>query len=259
MKEIFNDFVKGNTTEKLSIISNISTILGVSVATFVAGPFLSKFAGKQFIVSDFIIAILFYFLLCWLVADTTYSALRDIFKSLNEKKISKAISDSVLFLFCVWAAAVMFPLARYTIGNFFDNNYLLPSQANAAVLSINDFSAERKGDLLTIKGNVVFTSEAIASDYEAVLYSKSEHSGMYRANSFTNGEFSFEIGKNGKFTMPINIKYNDVNDIVLVIYRTSDWSLLNKLGSRLGFPENMTQLPSFETEELKAFTYIPNE
>ncbi|WP_221620880.1 hypothetical protein, partial [Aeromonas caviae] len=81
MKEIFNDFVNGNATTKLSIISNISTILGVSVATFVAGPFLSKFAEMEFIVSDFIIAITFYFIYLWLAASTIYFSTKELVNS----------------------------------------------------------------------------------------------------------------------------------------------------------------------------------
>jgi hypothetical protein len=257
MKAIFHDFIKGSSTEKLSIISNFSTILGVSVATFVAGPFLSKFAGKQFIVSDFITAILFYFLCLWLVTQTTYSAFSDIAKDISAKKISDAIGTGVFFSLLVWVGTVFFPYAKNYTGDIFNNSYLLSTPANKAVVSINDFSAYKTENLLTLKGNIIFISEAVASDYEAVLYSKLDDSGVYRVNTFTNGESSFEFGKSGKFTIPINIKYDDINNIVLIIYRTSDWSLRNKLGSRSGFPENMTQLPNSETEELKAFTYIP--
>ncbi|OCH57231.1 hypothetical protein A6D98_19675 [Aliivibrio fischeri] len=251
MKEIITDFVKGSSTEKLAIVSNFSTILGVSVATFVAGPFLSKFADMEFIVSDFIIAILFYFICFWMAADFVYSIIVSIGKDVKEKKTTNAIGNILLMLFLSWLAIVIFPYAKYYSGNIFNNSYLLPPSAQKSIVDITDFQNIEKDNLLTLKGEVQFKQGINGTDYELVLYSKSQ-SGFYRIKELSNNDNSFKLSASGKFTIPYNIGVNNVVDPILVVYRNSDWSVFSD-----GFPQGMSQLPSFETDKVQAFIYIP--
>ncbi|EOX3404343.1 hypothetical protein EA004_18010 [Vibrio anguillarum] len=256
MKEIIKDFVKGSPTEKLAIASNLSTILGVSIATFVAGPFLSEFANMEFVISDFIIAILFYFICLWIAADFAYSSIRQLIKYTGEKKTTSAIGTVVLALFCSWLALVIFPYAKYYTGNLFNNSYLLPAPAQDAIFNIYDFRVIEVDDIFTYKGNVNFEKGIDGSDYELVVYSKSS-SGFYEIKNLANRDISFKLSTSGDFTIPINVKYDKINEPILVIYRNSDWSLFEFLRSNDGFPQKMTQLPSSQTEKIKAFVYEP--
>ncbi|WP_411684661.1 hypothetical protein [Aeromonas caviae] len=154
MKEIFNDFVNGNATTKLSIISNISTILGVSVATFVAGPFLSKFAEMEFIVSDFIIAITFYFIYLWLAASTIYFSTKELVNSARNRNTSDIITKTIQLLLIAWAAIVIFPHAKYYTGNIFNASYLLPPPAKKAISGLSKIKVDENNSNITVQGKV---------------------------------------------------------------------------------------------------------
>ncbi|TOM21910.1 hypothetical protein CGH81_24290 [Vibrio parahaemolyticus] len=112
MIQIFKDFVDGSSTQKLSIISNFSTVLGVSVATFVAGPFLSKFADIEFVASDFIMAILFYFALIWGYGYFVYELLMRAVSNVKSKNHIKLIKSGFFLLFFCWLGVVAFPYAK---------------------------------------------------------------------------------------------------------------------------------------------------
>jgi hypothetical protein len=113
MKDIFHDFKNGSSREKLSILSDFSTILGVSVATFVAGPFLSKFANIEFVLSDFIISVLFYFICLYIAGGTFYEYAQSSYENHKNKKYGEITGNSILFLLFVWLCTVGFPYAKY--------------------------------------------------------------------------------------------------------------------------------------------------
>ncbi|MFU7711551.1 hypothetical protein [Aeromonas veronii] len=256
MKDILNDFVRGNATTKLSIISNISTILGVSVATFVAGPFLSKFADMEFIVSDFIIAIIFYFIYLWMVASILYACIKEIISCVSDKKITGSITNILFTLFVTWISIITFPYAKYYVGDFFNTSYLLPPPAKTAIEKISKVNIINNDSSFIIQGEVHFNTGIDSTDYELVLYKKYDN-GIYKPIVMSNRKVSFRLSKNGMFTMPFDTTYNKIHDPVLVAYRTSDWSLMNLLFSFQGYPEGMTQLPSMEIDSLEAYTFIP--
>lgn len=91
MKAIIKEFIEGDSIKKLAIISNVSTILGVSIATFVAGPFLSKFSGIDFILADFIIAILFYFMFAWVTLWVIYELVLRLINSYSIKNYRNTV------------------------------------------------------------------------------------------------------------------------------------------------------------------------
>ncbi|CDT44854.1 hypothetical protein [Vibrio coralliirubri] len=254
MKEILNDFVKGSSTEKLSIISNLSTILGVSVATFVAGPFLSEFANKEFIVSDFIIAIIFYFLCIWLVLAVIYSNIKEMYTFLQEKKYSKCVGDGVLLLLVTWFFVVSFPYAKHVVGNAFNVSYLLATPAAKAIKGIENVSIEKNEDILIVSGLVNFESQTFEEGYELLIYSRDDQA-TYSPVRFTSNEYTFELGSSGKFVVPINTKFKTLKNLHLVVVRSSDWSLLDKMGAGSGFPDSMTYLPDSSLEKLKAYIH----
>ncbi len=255
MKEIFNDFVNGNATTKLSIISNISTILGVSVATFVAGPFLSKFAEMEFIVSDFIIAITFYFIYLWLAASTIYFSTKELVNSARNRNTSDIITKTIQLLLIAWAAIVIFPHAKYYTGNIFNTSYLLPPPAKKAISGLSKIKVYENNSNITVQGEIIFNEGMNGSDYELVLYKKND-AGVYTPVEMSNREDSFRLSQNGQFTMPFDTRYNKINDPALVIYRTADWSLTTYMTSQQGYPEGMTQLPSSEMDALNAYVFF---
>lgn len=256
MKDILNDFVRGNATTKLSIISNLSTILGVSVATFVAGPFLSKFADMEFIVSDFIIAIIFYFIYLWMVASIFYACIKEVISCASDKKTTESIANVLFTLFVIWISIIAFPYAKYYIGNIFNTSYLLPTSAKNAISKISKVNVINNESSFIIQGEVHFNTGVDSTDYELVLYKKYDN-GIYKPIEMSNRKVSFRLSKNRMFTMPFDTTYNKISDPVLVIYRTSDWSLINLISSQQGYPEGMTQLPSMEIDSLEAYTFIP--
>ncbi|WP_421866590.1 hypothetical protein [Marinobacter adhaerens] len=257
MKELFEDFRDGSVTQKLNILANLSTILGVSVATFVAGPFLSRFAEIDFIVTDFIIAIIFYFVYLLLSLSLLYSMFTGIHKMYVEKNYGEVLSNSVLALFLIWFVVFAFPYAKYYTGNLFQNSYLLPLPAQDAVKELNDFSIYVGEDFVTIKGSLVFDDGVDPENYVVVAYHKAS-SGIYHAVMLADREHAFELGRNGKFTMPTNAGYRDFSDVFLIVYRNSDWSIFDAIGiSGPGFPNGLTQIPNKDVDELGAFIYRP--
>lgn len=109
----------GSSTQKLSIISNFSTVLGVSVATFVAGPFLSKFADIEFVASDFIMAILFYFALIWGYGYFVYELLMRAVSNVKSKNHIKLIKSGFFLLFFCWLGVVASLMQRVHLHSFF--------------------------------------------------------------------------------------------------------------------------------------------
>ena len=255
MRDIFNNFVNGSSTEKLAIISNFSTILGVSVATFVAGPFLRKFADMPFVISDFIIAILFYFICLWGAMSFIYVAFTDIIRLIRKNKPTLIIYRIIGLFLVSWLALIIFPYAKYYTGNLFNNNYLLSTPAKNAVQDIA-YKITKNGDISILKGQVTFSKGINGSNYTLIVYSRSE-SGFYKIYRLTNYDYSFNLSDSGQFTIPLDTQYQKINEPVIIAYRKSDWSLFEQLSSNNGFPTNMSQLPSSETEKLEAFVYIP--
>jgi hypothetical protein len=233
---------------------NISTIIGVSVATFVAGPFLSKFADKEFIISDFIISVIFYFLCVWLLLAVIYSTLKEMFQFAKNKKHAKSAGDGLLLLFVIWIAVVSFPYAKYFVGNAFNVSYLLAQPALKAIKDIGDVKQEKTDDILTISGKVFLGESVKGSDYELLVYSKSGN-GIYDPVRLTSNEYVFELSNSGFFVLPINTKYNSLSDVHLVVFRSSDWSVIDGSGMGSGFPDSMTFIPNKSIEDLSAFVY----
>jgi len=56
---VWNKFTEAHLFEKLNIIANIFTILGVSIATILAKPFLEKFTGSTFQFGNFFYGLTF--------------------------------------------------------------------------------------------------------------------------------------------------------------------------------------------------------
>ncbi|CAA0092760.1 Uncharacterised protein [BD1-7 clade bacterium] len=254
MKEIVSDFISGSATEKLAIISNISTILGVSVVTFVAGPFLSEFAGKEFIVSDFIISVIFYFLCLWGLLALIYNALKEMYKFGKEKKYAKATSEGLVLLFVIWIGIVSFPYVKHFVGDTFNVSYLLAQHASKAIKKVEGVNQEKTGEILTISGRVSLGEGVKGSDYELLLYSKSK-SGIYNPVILTNFEYVFELSGSGKFVLPVDMERKYLSDAHLIIFRSSDWSLIRRSTNRSGYPESVTSMPNKSIEDLGAFIY----
>lgn len=255
MKELLSDFVTGGSSEKLAIISNISTILGVSVVTFVAGPFLSEFVGKEFIVSDFIISIIFYFLCIWFVLALFYSGSKEVYIYIKSKKPGKATSHFLLQLLIFWVCIVLFPYFKYLTGNLFNVSYMLSPPASSAIAKISNVSITKEGETSTIIGKVEFLKNIVSSDYVVLVYSKND-SGIYNSILLTNSEYVFRINHNGNFSLPISNRYNSLSNIYLSFFRSSDWSLLNMFNANNGgYPSAMISMPNSDLDKLKAVIY----
>ncbi|EPM4288784.1 hypothetical protein B7489_18505 [Vibrio alginolyticus] len=255
MKQIISDFVNGSSTEKLSIISNLSTILGVSVATFVAGPFLSQFANKEFVVSDFIIAIVFYFLFIWLSLFVVYSTVKEMYTFFKDGAYGKFLGDGVLLLLVFWVFVVSFPYIKYAVGNAFNVSYLLAPPAFQTVKGISNVEVRDKDNVMIVSGVIEAEKGTVFSDYEVLLYAKDDQA-TYKITRLTNREYTSEVSSKGNFVLPVSASQNELEDIYLVVVRTSDWSFIESIGiGSSGYPTGMTYIPDSSLEKLKAYIY----
>ncbi len=256
MKEIITDLIEGDSRKRLSIISDVSTILGVSVATFVAGPFLSEFANIEFILSDFIISILFYFICIYLVASVGFSFIKEAITKSKEKRYHDLASSTILALFISWVAIVCFPYAKYYFGNAFNVSYLLSLPAEKAIISVNNVSVAKEDELLKISVKLNFNVHSKPSDYVAILYAQNKN-GIYEIVQYTKGfnsEYEVTISNLGEITIPVKLSDIAIGNPYLLIYRNSDWSLLSGIGTHKGYPDDLTQIPMRETEDLGAYS-----
>lgn len=256
MLEIIKSFVNGTSTEKLAIISNISTILGVSVATIVAGPFLQQFADQEFIVSDFIIAIIFYFLYISITMSIIYNLSLKAYKSYQEKKFNFLFSNITLSLITAWIAIAFFTTTKYHFGNIFDSEYLLSKPASHAISRVSVLEISNDGKKAYIKGKIEFKTNITSSDFEILLYTKSG-SGLYQSVKTNGDDYISKSNMDGSFTLIASPLYGEtLQDMYIVIYRKSDWSFIETFGyGKTGYPNNTTQVPDSSIEHLKAFTY----
>lgn len=258
MKRIFFDFVEGDSTKKLSIISDFSTILGVSVATFVAGPFLSEFTEKKFIVSDFIISIAFYFIFISFVAEMLYSYATSLYKYIKENKFDKATGSTLLALFVAWVLVTSFPYAKYYFGNAFNVSYLLPVEAEKAIKVTPLIEIEKHNEVLSIAGKITVVKGANPSDYVVIGYSRNSD-GLYEIIEFGGlfeNDYLSTVSNSGKFVIPLKLKGKEhLDHIYLVVYRKSDWSFLSLTQRQFGYPSVLTQLPNEEIEKIGGFTW----
>ncbi len=249
MKKVLSEFSEASPLKKLSTISDIATILGVSVATFVAGPFMSEVAGIGFDASDFIVALFIYsiFILVLIgVFSTLFVSIR-VYRV--ENSVGQAISLFIVFLLFLSVYASSFSHVKAFFGDITNNVYLMPKKAE---LSIKDISYEVNSlsdKNISIKGYVSLVEGSVATDYVAALYNLDENQGVYYLHSLRNSE-TFEINKNGDFVIPISKEKLNKGNSYIVIYRDLD-------SDRFGmydFPNELTVVPNRELSEKGVFT-----
>ncbi|MCK5110360.1 MAG: hypothetical protein KAQ94_02480 [Arcobacteraceae bacterium] len=256
MRTYFKNFKDGDLTKKLSMISDISTILGVSVATFVIGPLLDKYTNFEFIISDFIISITFYFICIVIVGTSIYSIIYD--NEEKEEKKSSLLSKIIQFLLLVSLISISFPYVKYITGNVFNVSYLLSAPANKAVLGISKLNIKQKKESIEITGTLNLNKEINSNDYIALIYTKNNDNQLFSSVAYGKKylkEYEVEISKNGYFNIPIFMQYNKQEHVYLVVYRKSDWSLISSIDKNNGYPDNLTSLPHSLTDQLEAFIF----
>ena len=254
MKKIVNDFIDGDSTKKLAIISDFATILGVSVATFVAGPFLSKFANQEFIITDFILSIAFYFICIYISVDILYTFIKLTFTKIHEKKYEVIMVNIPFALFVIWIVIVIFPYMKYYTGNSFNVSYLLSPTATSAIIKKEYIKMEQKDDIAKITGKLIFAKNTNSNDYVAIIYAHNKTNGLFEIIKYRgySNDYQTIIRNSGEFTIPIKL-YDNYNDFSVIVYRKSDWSLLTAFSTKYGFPNQITYLPNNEIDELQAF------
>lgn len=255
MRKIITDFIEGDTTKKLSIASDFATILGVSVATFVAGPFLSKFAEVAFIPSDFILAIAFYFLCVILAFGGTYDLIQYLYTNTKDKKYLNVATKLFFSLLMLWAVIVVFPYVKHFVGNTFNVSYLLPEPAIRAVKFVSEIQIEDLKSSKRVSGSIEFSVGANPSDYVAISYYE-DVNGLFFVGRFGptyNADYEGEINSKGDFKFPVVIPEDAKEIFYILIYRKSDWSLLKMFGGGPAYPHEVTQLPDTEIDKLGAY------
>lgn len=258
MKKIANDFIKGDSTKKLAIISDFTTILGVSVATVVAGPFLSKFADMEFIITDFILAIAFYFVFIYIIFYRAYVFSKSIFNYIKEGQYKKIVRGVSVALFVIWAIIIVFPYLKYYVGNSFNVSYLLPPTAINAIVKKDYITINKTEKLIKVEGKLLLTKNANSTEYVAILYAQNLNNSLFDIVGYQDN-YQTTIRKNGEFTILRNQSvyhdYKNYDNFSVVVYRKSDWELFNMINNKFGFPDKLTSLPSNETDQANASVF----
>jgi len=258
VSKVINEFIESSSLKKLSTISDVATILGVSVATFVAGPFLSEVTGLGFDASEFLWAIIFYFLAgCWviyLVIETAKVVKVFLTKRSNsETESSKSNEDKILNLFglivMVALSVTFYSPIKNIYGDISNNRYLLPPAPSKAVNEVLNIEQEIVGKKVRLHGIVDFKEGFIPEQYVVTLYELDEESAEYNLYNRYSSERYTAINSKGEFAMAVDAKSVDKFKYI-VIYRELDTSWKGP-----DFPTEISQIPSIEIEELGAFIY----
>lgn len=254
MNEYFKSFVDGDLAKKVSMISDVTTILGVSVATFVVGPLLDRYTNFEFILSDFILSITFYFIFIVLTISGVYSIIMENNKD-ADKESKTIISKSIQILLLISFLVISFPYIKYIAGNLFNVSYLLPTVPKKAILGVENLTVKQGENFVDIYGKLKLDKNIEINDYIAIVYVKNKNnlfvSKQYGKDYYQEYEIGIDI--EGSFNAPISIENNDQENIYIVVYRKSDWTLINKLDNKIGYPTNLTSIPHTVTDEIGAF------
>ena len=250
LKKVINEFATASPLSKLATFADIATILGVSVATFVAGPFLSEITGLGFSAPEFIVAILIYsILLVTLIGILTIPW--EIIKGYREKSDS---GDAALWVFVFLLLVALYfnfltPVKSF-FGDLTNNRYLLPVSAEKAIEKINEVKLVKLGDRYTLKGKLTFTKEVEPIEYVAAIYKIDRTSGLYVLHSSKNDE-KFEINSSGIFNVPSIESEDALKNGVLVIFRELD----SNRTSSYDFPNQLSVVPNTELDVMGAYSY----
>lgn len=247
MKAIIKEFIEGDSIKKLAIISNISTILGVSIATFVAGPFLSKFSGINFVLADFIISILFYFMFVWVTLWVIYDLVRRLIDAYSSKNYPKTVNLLIVGLLVLWGGIVFFPYAKSFVGNAFNSSYMLAPTGQEAIVDSHIQNVQRERNYVTSKGKVSFKKNVDSSNYMAAIYLLLSN-GRYER---LRGLSEFNLAGEYLISETYYSEENKGQDAYLVVYRKTDWSLFHFNDS--GYPEILNMVPNPDLDQTQAW------
>ncbi|WP_390243010.1 hypothetical protein [Vibrio sp. R78045] len=241
--QVFKDFISSPPLQKLSTISDIATILGISIATLVAGPFLSDVAGLGFDLPEFLWAVFFYALFVSVFLSVSIYLSGHIKNFWVKKRLFYMSVLSFLLLFFV---SLMFSTGgsmKDFFGGVIDNRYMLPASPQKAIQKIEFSQVKSEKNKTTIKGKVTLTDGADFSKYLIVSYAADKSTGEYSYMRHGSYKYSADLNASGNFTF-LNLDTEGVQQIYLVAYRKADYA------GR--FPSKVTQVPSNEMDLVEA-------
>lgn len=248
MKKILNEFNQAGALEKLGVIANLATIFGVSVATFVAGPFLSEITGVGFDASEFVVALLFYFTFFLLFVGVLFIFWFSL-KGLFYKNYGKATGYILLALLSSSIYLNLVPWLSEGLGDLTDNRYMMPEPANMVVVDFSNISIEAGENRFSVNGKVDFRSNALISDYGVALYGFNERSNAYTLHDFKYDEL-FEINDDGVFKIPSQEGDFNFSDSYIVVFRRADQE-----GAQDKLPNYLTLIPNIELSQIGAYIH----
>lgn len=141
-RNYISNFLGLNPKEKLSVIADIVTILGISIATFVAGPFLTELVGLGFELSEFIWALFFYSIIGLAIIGLIIGFLSEFKNTENKKDSGDTISAIFVYLLILAIFISVYPWTKNFFGDITNNRYLLPPSAMSAVKDIDSILVE---------------------------------------------------------------------------------------------------------------------
>jgi signal transduction histidine kinase len=251
-----NKLLESPHVKWLSILSDIFTIFGVSVATVVASSFFQNFTLFGFDMSEFSWAITFWFVYLILIITLGIKLFNVTVASFKGSKVS-FFSNLALILFAISIVSTLTPYLSSFFGVLVNSRYMLELPAIVVTQDVDNIIIQKADDTYMFSGKVKFKDSVDPTKYIITIYSKSNYSSRYVYQEINRQDVSSSMNSSGYFVLPrVELKRNQLIDSYLVIYRKSD-SGIRMFGSSL--PNYVNQMPSPEIEEAGGFVFKLNE
>jgi len=241
-----------------SVIADLMTVLGISVATIVAGPFLSGIRGIRFDPLDFILLVLFYFIFICLYAYSLYRFTKTLITNIADKMYIDCLLNIIAILIFAAVAFYFTPIAYSSFGSASNNSYIIPKSASDAVQHITHivpYNSYKNGDV-SLKCRLVFSEDCKKSDYVAVVYTRMDGIREYSIHTPVV-DYEFDIDADGFFTIPAVSSKNldDQNELFVAIFRKVDWRLRRTFLFQKGYPDHLLTFPTEDVKELRPYVF----
>lgn len=247
-----NKLLESPHVKWLSILSDIFTILGVSVATVMASSFFENFTLFGFNGTDFFWAVTFWFVYIALILILSIKLFKNVVASFKDSKVNLLI-NLTLILFSISLISTLTPHLSSFFGVLVNSRYMQELPAKIVTQGVDNVTIQKVDDAYTLSGKVKFQESIDPTKYVITIYSKSNYSNQYFYQEINKYDVSASMNSSGNFVLPrVELKTNGLIDSYLVIYRKSD-SEYRALGNSL--PNYLNQIPSPEIEEIGGFVF----
>jgi hypothetical protein len=256
MRELFKQFAAYNGLEKLNVVANCFTILGISVATVAVGPFVDKFSLYSLHVDDLLIAIVMALLCLWLLLSCFAVLFKWIGGSLQSGKYLAAVPKTAVLLLLAWLFTVTVPPSFVWVGRALGVSYLLPVPAALAVKNVS-YDWNNGPESKMINGHVELDDDVLQDDYLVLLYTRTGIDGrlyIHKAGPvwIQPRQEQFGISAQGSFFIS-DIGIDGISELQLAVFRKTDSSLWKRIDTGKSFPNGVASIEDVNITSLEPY------